>query len=287
MHERRTDESPEDYEERLYRNRVSYGLSWDDIGTLLNLDQHPDNIRKASYGYLKRCDQNRGNAKPRPRLVFGDVHIPYQLDGWLEFLQGVHKKYNCHDEVICLGDIVDNHAISRHQTHPEAISGLSEFDQAQIEINKLLKVFPKGKICLGNHDQIPQRQVATLGINNKFLKSFAELWSLDKYEWDVAIEHIVDDVLYAHGLNCSGVSGSINKAMRDGISTCIGHYHSNGSVHYFNNGRTTIFGANAGCLCDPDSLAMEYGQYSRLKPTIGCLIVYDNKRADFIPFYKI
>jgi len=218
----------------------------------------------------------------RPTLVFGDIHLPYHIDGYLEFLKDIHKQYLCKKEVICMGDIWDNHALSRHDSHPDAVGGITEFDLAYGETQKLAEAFPHLRLCLGNHDAIPERQVATLGISNLYLKSVHDLWNLPK-TWIVDEEHIVDNVHYSHGIGCGGHSGALNKVMREQMSAVTGHYHSLGGVSYLATSNNMFFGANAGCLCDPHSLAMAYGKHSRLRPTIGCIIVHNNKRAEFIP----
>ena len=218
----------------------------------------------------------------RPSLVFGDLHFPYHIDGYLKFLKDIQQKYLCKKEVICMGDIWDNHALSRHDSHPDAVGSITEFDLAYAETQKLIKAFPQLRLCLGNHDAIPERQAATLGISSLYLKSVEDLWKLPK-TWIVKEEHIVDNVHYSHGIGCGGRSGAINKAMREQMSAVTGHYHSMGGVVYFSNSSKMIFGANTGCLCDPDSLAMAYGKYSRLRPTIGCVVVHSDKRAEFIP----
>ena len=48
-------------------------------------------------------------------LVIGDLHLPFVKDGYLEFCIWVYKKYNC-TEVVFIGDILDNHASSYHET---------------------------------------------------------------------------------------------------------------------------------------------------------------------------
>jgi len=44
-------------------------------------------------------------------LVIGDLHLPFSLDGYLEHCINTYKQYNC-NEVVFIGDIIDNHASS-------------------------------------------------------------------------------------------------------------------------------------------------------------------------------
>ena len=239
---------------------------------------------KKKYNVSARKYYLKNKAKKKPRLVFSDTHFPYQRKGYLKFLKDVHEKFNCDEEVICLGDLVDHHAISRHDSHPDAVGDVTEHNLAQDECHKLFEAFPKGIITFGNHDKIPERQAATLGLSSRYLKSFRELWHFPK-GWKIVEEIEIDKVHYSHGIGNSGWAGSIRKAMREGVSSCIGHYHSFGGVLFFANKHRMIFGANSGCLCDPDSLAMAYGKYARFRPTIGCLIVHNDRRCEFIPMH--
>jgi predicted phosphodiesterase len=223
--------------------------------------------------------------KERPTLVFSDTHIPYHHKGYLEFLQETHKKYNCKEEVICLGDLVDHHAISRFTSEPDAMGDRDEFAVAFKEIKRLVKAFPKVILTTGNHDTIPGRQAATLGLSQRYMKSFSQLWELPS-TWKIVDEIIIDNVLYSHGLGAGGKDGTLNKAIAEQISNAQGHIHSFGGCKYIASKRNTIFGLNTGCLCDPNSLAMAYGKHARYRPTLGCGIVFNDKFAMFVPFIE-
>lgn len=58
------------------------------------------------------------NAKNKAVLLIGDSHIPYEHRDYLKFCKAVAKKYNC-TKFVHVGDEVDNHAISFHDTDPE------------------------------------------------------------------------------------------------------------------------------------------------------------------------
>lgn len=221
--------------------------------------------------------------KDKPTLVFSDLHIPYHHKGYLTFLKEVHKKYGCKDKVICLGDLVDHHAISRFNSEPDAIGDIDEFTKAQKEVQKLIKAFPKGILTRGNHDDIPARQAATLGLSQRYMKSFSQLWELPK-TWEIVDEVIIDNVLYSHGVNAGGKDGTINKAIAEQISNAQGHIHSFGGCKYIASKRNVIFGLNTGCLCDDTALAFTYGKHSRYRPTLGCGVVYNDKFAIFVPW---
>ena len=80
-----------EYEERLYRNQSLYGLSWERINNLLGLEQHPDSTRKASYGYLRRIDQEIKNTFDKSIMIINDLHLPFERKDILEVINK-HKK---------------------------------------------------------------------------------------------------------------------------------------------------------------------------------------------------
>jgi hypothetical protein len=150
------------------------------------------------------------------------------------------------------------------------------------EVAKFVKAFPKVKMCKGNHDAIPYRQAATVGIGERYLKTFSELFNLPK-SWEIEEEFIINGVLYKHGINCMGKDGAINTAIQERMSTVIGHSHAFGGCKYSANKRDIIFGMNVGCGIDIDAYAFAYGKYDKNRPTLGCGIVFNDSNAIFVP----
>ena len=62
-------------------------------------------------------------------LCIGDLHEPFCLDGYLEFCIEMYKKYNC-NKVVFIGDVIDNHYSSYHETDVNGLSGGQELDLA-------------------------------------------------------------------------------------------------------------------------------------------------------------
>ena len=71
--------------------------------------------------------------KERRILVVGDIHAPFTLDGYLEFCKDVYDKYLC-NQVIFIGDILDNHYSSYHETDPNGMSGADELEIAIAQV---------------------------------------------------------------------------------------------------------------------------------------------------------
>jgi len=272
-----------------YRKLYDGGLRWQQLADRINGDITTSYTKSQVRDMLKRVTvtQGAGNVgngqEKRPTLVFSDLHLPYHREGYLEFLKETHKKYNCKELVICVGDLADHHAISRFKSEPDAMGDAHEMSEAYAEIQKLVKVFPNAVITLGNHDLIAFRQAAEMGLSTRYMKSFEQLWDLPD-TWNVVDEIIIDDVLYSHGVGSGGKDGAINKAMSEQMSNVQGHYHAFGGCKYIANKRNLIFGLNTGCLCDPNSIAMAYGKHSKYRPTLGCGVVYNKNQATFVPW---
>ena len=209
-------------------------------------------------------------------LVIGDLHYPFAIDGHIKFLKKVYTKYNC-NKVVQIGDVIDQHAISFHETEPDSLGFESEKEKAKKCIHKLAKVFPKMDVCLGNHDLRLYRVAAKkAGIPVSCMKPLEELYDLPK-GWTLGEEFYIDEVLYSHGEGYSGVTGHVNKAKDARQSAVIGHLHSFAGISYLANKNELIFGMNVGCLINAKTYAMRYGKTFKFKPTIGCGVVIDGR----------
>ena len=96
-------------------------------------------------------------------LHIGDLHLPFTHPKYLSFCKKIYKKYNC-NKVVFAGDVLDNHAISYHETDPDGLSAGEELKKAQKMIRPWYKVFPKAKVTIGNHDALLSRKAKTHGI---------------------------------------------------------------------------------------------------------------------------
>jgi len=223
----------------------------------------------------------RKSMSEKPIGVIGDLHAPFNHPNYLQFCIDTFKRYGV-GQIVCIGDLVDNHALSRHPTEPCAMGAYAELDKALELVELVVKAFPKVKMCKGNHDTIPVRQAATVGIGERFLKSFSEVLNLPK-TWEIDDEFIIDDVLYKHGINCVGDNGAVNAARLERMSVVIGHAHSYAGCKYIVNPRDIRFGLSVGCGIDVKAYSFAYGRAMPRRPILGCGIVYDSGRADFIP----
>ena len=220
----------------------------------------------------------------KPVLVFSDTHAPYHHMDTLDFLVETYMTKGC-GSIVCAGDMMDFHAMSRFVSEVDAPSAEEEYEDALVFTSELCNLFPKGVLVEGNHDAIPQRQMKTLGLSPKLLKEKGERYGLTK-GWQVKpMYHTIfnGEVLIEHGIGSSGMYGCINSAIAKRSSYCQGHTHSYAMVAFRSNYKDTIFGMNTGCLFDSHSLAARYGAHNKWKGVLGCGVVHSPSHAEFIP----
>ena len=258
------------------------GLSLYEIAKQL-APKYPDKTERQLWDMAHSATRMRGknSMEVKPVGVIGDLHAPFNHPNYIQFCIDTFKAHGV-GQIVCIGDLVDNHALSRHQTEPCALGAYAELDKAIEQVELITKAFPKAKMCIGNHDTIITRQAATVGIGERFLKSYSEVLGLPK-TWEIADEFIIDDVLYKHGMNCGGENGAINAAKTECMSVVIGHAHSFGGCKYIVNPRNIRFGLSVGCGIDVQAYSFAYGKAFPRRPILGCGIVYNSGKADFVP----
>ena len=212
-------------------------------------------------------------------LVIGDLHAPFIREGYLEFCKEIYLKYQCTD-VVFIGDIMDQHFSSFHEIDPDGHSAGEELRLAKNQIQKWYKAFPVAKVCLGNHDLIPQRKIFNAGVSKVWLKNIGDI--LDTPNWEYAEEFLIDDVLYTHG---TGRKADI-RMQQDLISVVQGHYHSESYIKYSVGKRSKLFALQVGCGVNDKSFAMAYGKYFA-KNHINCGVVLNGGNLPVIEYMNL
>ena len=213
-------------------------------------------------------------------LIIGDVRLPFEHAGYLQFCLDIYDSWNC-DTVVFIGDIVDAHALSFWDHDPNGMSAEEEAVQALERLVEWKRAFRIAKVCIGNHDERHYRKAKKAGIPDRYLKTYNEIYSTPQCDWD--IDHRVDGVLYTHGTGCSGKDAAINLAIQKRSSVAIGHTHCWGGVKYHSNDESRVFGMNVGCGIDSSRYAFAYGAHMPTRPTLGAGVVVDGKEAYFEP----
>lgn len=204
-------------------------------------------------------------------LVIGDLHEPFSLDGYLEFCIEQYERFNC-NRVIFIGDIIDNHYSSYHETDADGMGGGDELDLAISKIARWRDAFPEAIVTIGNHDRIVMRKAQTSAVPKRWIKEYKDV--LEVPHWEFVDRYVLDNVQYIHGE--AGVAH--RKAASDMMSTVQGHIHTQCFTHWLVGQKFKIFASQVGCGIDHESYAMAYAKRGK-KPAIGCMVVLDEGKT--------
>lgn len=224
-----------------------------------NAFTNSDRLLSAGLAIIKKSKSNKNV------LVIGDLHEPFCLDGYLQHCIETYNKYNC-NEVVFIGDIIDNHASSYHETDPDGYGAGQELKLAIQRIKQWYNAFPKATVIIGNHDRLIMRKAQTAGLSKLWIKDYAEVLGTPGWTFTDSIE--IDNVLYIHG------EGGTAKARvrRDLQSIVQGHLHSQAYIDWCVGAKFKLFGMQVGCGIDHRSYAMAYGKEGP-KPAIACGVI--------------
>lgn len=220
---------------------------------------------------------NAGNV-----LIISDTHEPYTHPKYFDFVRKQRDIFKC-EMIVHIGDVFDNNSINYHEKDPDGHSPVKEFELAYESSRKWIKEFPILKVCSGNHDLLPIRQVQTAGLPRLLLRTNNEIWDLPKtWEWELYYE--IDGVIYQHGTGKSGKYAYTNWAIENLQSTVTGHVHSASGVSFQTSRHHRIFGMGVGCGIDLKSFAFKYGENFARRPILGCgVVVNEGTLPIFIP----
>ncbi len=206
--------------------------------------------------------------------IIGDTHIPYELDGYLEFCEETFDMWGV-DTIVHIGDMFDNHALSFHDSEPMLQGATGEWEEAKERAGRWYSTFPEATLIEGNHDRIPARQLRKLGMEPSiFLKPMQDLMGMPE-GWKIANQIEIDGVLYHHGETAGGVNGFRNDAKERMQCTVSGHNHSNAGISATASSSELVWGMAVGCGVDHEHLAFAYGKHFKHKPIVACGVVVD------------
>lgn len=200
-------------------------------------------------------------------LVIGDLHEPFCLDGYLQFCKNTFKKYNC-SHVVFIGDVIDNHFASYHETDANGMGGGQELDLAISKLANWYKAFPVADVTIGNHDRLIMRKAQSSAIPSKWIRDYKDVLGVPN--WNFVDKVVYDNVQYIHGEGGTAKT----KCRADMMSTVQGHLHTQCYTEWFVGQNFKVFGTQVGCGIDHDSYAMAYAKRGK-KPAIGCAVVIE------------
>jgi len=204
-------------------------------------------------------------------LCIGDLHTPFDLEEYFDHCVSVYHKYEC-NKVVFIGDIIDNHFSSYHETDSDGMGGMEELECAINRLARWYKAFPEADVIIGNHDRMVMRKAQTSAIPTIWIKDYVEV--LKTPGWRFIDSVVYDDVQYVHGEGGAAVARSV----KDQISVVQGHLHTKCfTIWSVGIGRKT-FAMQVGCGVDKDTYAMAYAKNFGT-PAIGCGVILNGKVA--------
>lgn len=225
-------------------------------------------------------------------LVISDCQIPYEHKRALAFCKALKKEYRIPDEnILNVGDEIDNFHGSDYPKDPDApLSAVNEFEIVRERIRQWAEAFPRMKVCISNHGIRWVKKASNAQIPTQVLRSYHEIFKIPstwEYREEWRFNRFKMPFRAIHGMGYSGVAGHRNAALDGQISTIIGHLHSHASVSWIETaGGARMWAVNSGCLIDVQAFAFKYEKYNRVKPQLGCAVIFDSgRRPEFFPLF--
>ena len=201
--------------------------------------------------------------------MVGDLHEPFSLPEYFDHCVESYQKWNC-TNVIFIGDLIDNHHSSYHETDPDGMGAGEELELAIEKLSRWVATFPVADVVIGNHDRMVARKAFTGGIPRAWIKSYSEVLNAPGWTFSDRVEY--DGVQYVHGEGGTART----KCRADMQSTVQGHLHTQCYTEWYVGQNFKVFGTQIGCGIDNDKYAFAYAKRGK-KPAIGCAVVIGGK----------
>jgi len=257
---------------------AKYGVDRDTVRGIIN---NAEAVKKRAAFFSSVVLKEIKEIAPKKHgvvMAIPDLHCPFHHEDALEFLKAVRDKYQP-QTVVCLGDEIDAHALSRYPKDPNGMSAGQEISAAREALYPFYREFPNVLVCESNHTVRGHKLAFEAGIPQAFLSHISTILNAPE-GWKWANKHLVDGVLYIHGdAGRSGQYAHIHYVKAFKKSVVIGHIHSYAGVNYEGH----LFGMNAGCLIDTSKYCFAYAKNMPIEVNLGCGVVMGGQTAQFIP----
>lgn len=225
--------------------------------------EKPREVKEVKYNNKSIIPYKDGNEDNI--LIIGDLHAPFTKEGYLKFCREQQEKYDC-GTIIFIGDIIDNHYTSYHESDPDGYGAGEELDRAIDMISNWYHTFPKAKVIVGNHDRLVYRKAYSSGVSKKWIREYKDVLCTSGWEFVENIE------LFGININ-HGEGGTARNRIKSELQSQVqGHLHTQLYTDYLVGANFIVWGMQVGCGVDNKSYAMAYGRHFR-KPAIGCGVV--------------
>ena len=206
-------------------------------------------------------------------LVVGDIHAPFEHKDYLAHCKAVAKFYKT-THTVFIGDIIDGHAMSYHESDPDGHSAGAELDFTVEKLAQWHKAFPHANVILGNHDCLVWRKMKTAGLSIRWAKKLVDVLELPT--WSMQLELKLDNVIYTHG-----ESGTASKvALRRGRNVVQGHRHTESYISHLTTD-DPIWAMQVGCGIDNTAYAMDYAR-NFPPPALSCGVVLNHGKLPIL-----
>jgi hypothetical protein len=209
-------------------------------------------------------------------LVISDSHFPYNHPDTYEFYKAVNKQYGKFDKVVHIGDEIDNHAISYHDSDPNLYGAGDELEAAIECLKPFYDMFPRVDVINSNHGSLAKRKAKSGGMPNRMVKDYGDVIDAPKgWVWhnDLTLKIPYNLCYFHHGKSSSPMKLSKNMAM----CAVQGHFHSKFDIQYWGNPVGLFWQMTVGCTIDDKSVAYEYNKTTLDRPIIGCGVIVNGQ----------
>jgi hypothetical protein len=199
------------------------------------------------------------------------MHHPFCHPDTLSFLIALKKKYSF-DKIVCIGDEIDNHAISFHDSNPDLPSAGDELKEAIASLKPIYKLFPNTDVIESNHGSLVYRKALAGGLPRAVFKTYNEILEAPKtwiWKFDLRLNTPMGEVYFCHGK--SGAAGRL--AQSYGMSCVQGHFHEKAQITYISTPQKLMFDMHVGCLANDKSLALEYNKINPKRPIVSTAVI--------------
>ena len=206
-------------------------------------------------------------------LVISDLHLPYHHRDSFAFLKEIKKQFK--PQFVCnIGDSLDQHALSFHDSSADLYSAGHELRKAKEYVKELESIFPKVTEVDSNHSSLIYRRALKHGLPRAYLKDYGDFLETKKWKW-------VDDLTLtlSNGQRCFFTHGRsaevIKVSQAQSMNTVQGHYHTKFTISYWANSDNIFWGMNVGCLINQKSMAFNYARNFKTRFILGCGLILD------------
>jgi len=205
------------------------------------------------------------NGNPDNLLVIGDLHAPFDLDGYLQFCRKQQELFNC-GTVLFIGDVIDLHYSSYHNSDPDGYGAGEELDRAVDRLEAYHNMFPNSDVIIGNHDRLAYRKAFSSGLSKRWIRDYKDVLNTPTWNFVERVNWFGIDINHGEGGSAKG------RMKKELCSQVQGHLHSELYVEFLQGNGLQIFGVQVGCGVDTTKYAFEYGKNYK-KSAIGCAVI--------------